>query len=77
MKVYRAMMPRCETRCTDLYVLHHLQLMSPHGLLRFLRISFFVRCITRPQPLTLAAVYCARHNRRSWLRAISNDLKFI
>eukprot|EP00973_Karenia_brevis_P025171 3472882-Karenia_brevis.AAC.1 len=46
-------------------------------MLRFLRVSLFVRCITRPHAPTLVALYCARNNKRSWLRAVSSDLRFI
>eukprot|EP00973_Karenia_brevis_P047920 6650780-Karenia_brevis.AAC.1 len=51
--------------------------MSPLNLVRFFRISFFVRCVTRPHYPTLRAVFLARHNKRSWLRGVCNDLKYI
>eukprot|EP00973_Karenia_brevis_P032880 4540177-Karenia_brevis.AAC.1 len=78
MKVYRAMLPVRQSRSmTDQAVIARLHLLSPMCLLRYFRIVFFVRCVSKPHGPTLVAVYLARNHKRSWVKAVMSDLKFI
>jgi uncharacterized C2H2 Zn-finger protein len=47
---------------------------APVNMLRHARLSFFVRCIRLPDPATLKLLVAGRMAKRSWLRAVEDDL---
>eukprot|EP00973_Karenia_brevis_P086981 12061848-Karenia_brevis.AAC.1 len=61
----------------DSDILHTNGLLSPLGMLMLHRMSLFVRLVTKPHSATLVALYCAKGHKRSWIRAVWHDVKFL
>eukprot|EP00973_Karenia_brevis_P080965 11231352-Karenia_brevis.AAC.1 len=78
MKIFRKILPRSHhDRWCDLAVLEHLGVLAPLNLVRFSRISLFVRLITKPVSGLLVALYMARLHKQSWVQALQKDFQFL
>jgi len=58
-------------------VLKALALPAPINLLRIARLDLFIRLLVKPSPILLALLFTARNAKRSWVKALQDDLSFV
>ena len=62
---------------TDTEVLQCYEVRAPYATVRFMRLRLSVRMVLKAPSQLLALMVAARHDGRSWLRALEGDLEWM